>query len=213
MIAKLQVEYLSAAVATNGVYSLTAAAAPAGGEAPALFFQIIDADIDRKKLLRSSKSSTLMRAMSLPLSVQWLSVATVVDASASAPSGYQLILSGEPVLVDLLSMSSWDELSQLQQWSLVGAAQSGCLAVSDGKPAVISSDWQSPATPVLCLLQQLNDAGWQRTLVPIKHTATSAKLFRVDSPLERKAYLRCLVGVETLRQRGLLELPVQGLVS
>ena len=79
----------------------------------------------------------------------------------------------------------------------------GRLAVTDGRPAEHPTSWADLGTPTLSLLQQLAAGGWSVGKAPAEHTMETPKLFTVRDPLEAKEYLRCLLGLPTLVQRGL----------
>ena len=208
-IVKMQIEHLSAVLEHNTIFSCARASSTPPSQ---LFFQAVDLCIERKKLKKDSDEAMAMRGMAKPISVQWMSVWPGGDAPAGSGT-IHLIYDGVPEVVDMVSISSWPHLQQLERWSLAASPPPGLLAVEDSRPALPSSDWQESGTPVLSLLHELTTAGWKRTLQPTFHTLTSPKVFHADDPLGRKAYLRCLVGWDTLVRRGLTELPSTALVS
>ena len=73
-------------------------------------------------------------------------------------------------------------------------------------PSLVSgpSDWREAGTSTLRLLEDLAAAGWTRGPAPLHHTADSDKRFSVRDPIARKAYLRCLVGLDQLVGEGKL---------
>ena len=208
-IAKMQVEHIRAALDTATVFSTPAAA---GGDDEPRFFQVVDAHVDRKKLRRDTEWSVFMRRAALPVSVQWLS-RRAEDGPEHAGAAVEVVFSGTPIMVDMLDSFSWDAFLSMQVWDVGKQPQPGVMSLENGRPVPVCADWKDPAIPVMKVLQLLADAQWKRTTAPVDHTPTGTRVFHVVDPLGRKAYLRCLLGWDTLVAAGLMVLPAKGLAT
>ena len=208
-IARMQVEYIRAALSTASVFNAPAAAE---GDGLPRFFQVVDARVDKKKLRRDSDWAVFMRRAALPVSVQWLT-RLAADAPDGAGGDVHVILSGTPIMLDMLDTFKWEHLLRMQVWKVGTEPQPGVVLLENGRPVPVCADWKDPAIPVLKVLQLLADGGWKRTAAPVDHSPTAERVFQVDDPLGRKAYLRCLLGMDTLVAAGLTLLPAKGLAT
>ena len=128
-----------------------------------MFFEVVSADIKRKKMLATSSASIKARMMSLPISLQRLDI---VD-SADVPRGVVipedsvfLVYDGMPSTVDFLSLASWDSLRQLNSWSRRPAPAPGLIAIGDSGPMSPARNWRNGQTPCIFLLEMLAASGW-----------------------------------------------------
>ena len=122
-----------------------------------------------------------------------------------APAGSRVVYhSAYPTMVDLLGLAPWPILrSGLQKWTAGSCEVPGCLALAEPGP-LTPLPLDSPHAPALALLDELVRSGWEYGKPPLVHALSAAKHFTAKDPIAAKAYLRCLVGLESLLGRGQL---------
>ena len=74
-------------------------------------------------------------------------------------------------------------------------------------------NWRNGQTPCIFLLEMLAASGWSVGTPPDMHSAESIRRFSAKDPVDKKAYLRCLVGLDELMRLGLSQLPSSGLAT
>ena len=116
-------------------------------------------------------------------------------------------------MVDMLGICSWNDVLSMQVWDADPLPQPGVLSLETERPPAVCNDWKDPAIPVISVLKLLAEGRWKRCKVSHDHTLTSDKEFHVDDPMERKAYLRCLLGWDTLVADGLTMLPGKSIAT
>ena len=211
---RLQLEYLDSVISDGALLSLPEAQLAIMDQAreapladlpivlqqrPAFadaFFVIVDEAAGRKKQLRTAASEA-QRGMAKPVSVQRMTRwPAEIDQDGS---GTLLYHDGFPHIVDLMSLAPWQVLrGGLRQWQTAESTVAGCLTLLASEAVSAQSGWQRDGTPTLCLLEDLARAGWARGKPPSEHTLVSSKTFAVKDPMASKAYLRCLLGLESL---------------
>ena len=163
------------------------------------FFIVVDKYAGRKKFVRTAAWST--ETMAMPVSLQAVSRWQEDD---------QVYHDGCPKLVDLVTLANWPVLRWgLRRWPTAQGSTPGCVGIGQSSPLLETSaeeGWRAGEVSTLALLDALASSGWSRAegRPPREHTADSPRVFRVEDPLERKAYLRCLVGLDQLREVGQL---------
>ena len=111
--------------------------------------------------------------------------------------------------MDMFEMAAWDTLrSDLHVWEKCRSTVEGCVGVVSPRRLVCPQDWRDHRTSTLSLLDILASQQWVLGQPPSSHTLTTPLVFSLKDPVAMKAYLRCLVGLDTLvSERGLRALP------
>ena len=161
------------------------------------FFMVVDKWAGRKKAVRTAA-----------LSIDHMAMPVTLQAARRWQGGEEVYHDGCPLIADLTAIADWPVLrSGLRRWATGVASTAGCLSIGQSCAVVeagAEEGWKSGVVTTLALLDALAARGWRRGQPPQEHSADSAKVFAVTDPLKRKTYLRCLVGLEALREVGQL---------
>ena len=110
--------------------------------------------------------------------------------------GPHFVYHGRPRIVDLTTLGQWPSLrSSLRTWKSAPTAHLAVIAVCD--PQLLAPPLDNKR-PVLCLLEDLMQAGWRRGTAHRVHDKTTLLNFQVQNPLANRDYLRCLLDLASL---------------
>jgi len=209
-------EYLSCVLQRGGLYTLPVyghipenplAIVPADAQEESssfMVFQVLDMSPFTKKLIRTTTSiiaqADVQSAMQLQLFRQW-------PAEQRSPGRSVVAFAEEIVLRDIIKLAPWHALrSSLQVWKPMMADTEGCLELVEGQVAAPVADLHDPKCPTLALLEHLHAEGWQPGRTRGAHLPGDAvglqKLYSAVTSASGKHYLRCLVQLQMLFNRG-----------
>ena len=169
-----------------------------------LYFEIVDTNLRRRK----GPQTEMARARQHMCFAVSLQMYSVCDASSSSADGATLRPQGLPEIRDLVDFAPWPlwrgALRLLPQCQ---ASLPGC--VRTRAPVYLSRrqwDLTHADTPCVAVLEGLVDLGWCVGRAVRAHTRTSERIFCWREVLSDKPYWQCLVTLEKLFDKGLLQL-------
>ena len=172
-------------------------------------FQIVDATPARKKL-PFKKDWTAYKA---PMYIQELIIddahlPKTTDGSFEQDACIKCSIASPPVIVDVMRLCPPEKLTtQLHFWELKEAEP----AVYH-KPALPQSkEWtyMDEHYPVYLMIKHLTAQGWRTASLTEPMRRDGPKTMDRDAPVSRKSYYRCLYQLDSLFDKGLVELHVK----
>ena len=222
--ARLKIDYLKHVISDNHIYSV-----PIVERAASLlgrrtledarlaidevtvghrFFEVLDVNVRRKKLVRTAAIHE-RRLMSVPALVQPCVAWRGEERRRSAQQ--DVFPDGFAEVIDLLALEEWRFLrAGLRRWKRGASDIQGCISVH-GAISVSETPWDFRRGPVpaIAVLEKLVALKWKVGQPLPKHTLASPLVFSYADPMNRKAYLQCLVCLpELLAGDAFLELVV-----
>ncbi len=193
-------------------------------------FRVLDGALAQKK-----HNLTLrwlqVKSMAMPMSIQKFATVAVGGSQTTVDPGASeqrtLVPEGLPEVIDFLAFIPWDTVrSGMKTWSVVsGSSAGGGGAVNVGKPVALSERawvFTDPGTPLCVLIDVLLERGWKACPTrqcPQSHRAEPAvagagargsMLFPLARlRLQWKPYFQCLLSLQQLAAKGLVELPAR----
>ena len=115
---------------------------------------------------------------------------------------YLLSYDGDPQMLDPLQWcADWRAwTTDLKSWSQVRSRVGGRMAVMTGETVEAVTDWKDDAVTTWMLMKQLATDGWRR-IAPepsMHHLGSEKALGQSKDPVEKRQYLRCLLGLSQL---------------
>ena len=136
-----------------------------------LFFEIVDMNLRRKKLVRTA-SITALKRMAFPVSAQHFGT---WQFDGQSTRGHDVYADGFLALVDVLDLAPWPVLrAGLRRWRRMFSDVQGCECI--GQSMLLSdTEWDlwTGSVPVLELLDRLRDSGWMLGPALALHTLKS----------------------------------------
>ena len=199
---RVQREYLSKVLQAGRVYSLPGCAVDQGGAgaqaAEFAFFQLVHARAGRQKTGVTDVGGVRGRMVSMQRLLAW----PREEEGAAVEGEHLLSYDGDPEMLDPLQWcADWRQWTTgLKVWSQVRSGVGGRMAVMTGETVEAVTDWKDDAVTTWMLMKQLAATGWRR-IAPapsIHHLDSEKALGRSKDPVEKRQYLRCLLGLSQL---------------
>ena len=203
VVARLQVDHLRSTLPLGKVLSITdeAVGQLVVVEGPVRrFVQVLNLDISRQHRLatRDSAHETMMACQAF---VQpFVIVGQGDDGQGQASSGQVKVrFDGNPTVVDLLDLCSWSAwASGVRVWEVSDEQECALRSLANEQALDVIANWADLRISAWTCLSLLAEQGWTRGRPPAVFTRESEKVFFAKDPVQSKAYLRCLLGLETL---------------
>ena len=115
----------------------------------------------------------------------------------------------DPLRVDLLAFTGNGSLAevrgQIKKWEARPSTVDGCIELF--APSALSTGLKlsSKNMPVLCLLEELRDAGWMPVERTVQHTSDGERVFDCRKPTASRFYLQAVLASAELFRRGAME--------
>lgn len=170
------------------------------------FFQIIDPDYGRKKILNGQLKAR-MRTMAMPVMWQPYEVFASDGQPSSLgtlPGSSHLIRpEGDPGLVDLLDVAPWPIFRlACYRWDACDSEYPGVLTLRDPLPLEECAAIEDRVSALQCI-EKLFAAGWSFDRdQPAIHDMSTRRAFWTSNPLTSRPYMQCLLALPDLINSG-----------